>query len=352
MRIARYIPLLLAGCVMAALCRGNEPTGPGPARAAASIAASDFRGAGSCSAVACHGSIKDTKSPLSSVRRNEHTTWMSSDKHSRAYAVLFDKKSDLIARRLAGSESEYTKAHEDTRCLACHTTPRPVTELGPTRWLNSDGVGCESCHGAAANYLGPHTTWEWKEKKRAEKVAKGFVITKDLRIRSEICAGCHVGEYSADGLTVRDVNHDLIAAGHPRLSFELTAYLENMPRHWDEKDEKDEDSGQAVARGPAGNFAARAWAIGRLTTIKAALAARATIERDRETIGRAGGSSRAPGWDQLRERQAGGTLAGILRIRLLLVPSRSARPGLAPHAARRSRGGRLTALGNLDLAWH
>jgi hypothetical protein len=270
MRVARYSPLLLAGCVMAALCRGNEPAGPGPARAAASIAASEFRGAGSCSAVACHGSIKDVKSPLSSVRRNEHTTWISSDKHSRAYAVLFDMRSDLIVQKLAGSESEYTKAHEDARCLACHTTPRPATELGPTAWLNSDGVGCESCHGSAAKYIGPHTTWTWKEKTRAQKASKqwGLQNTKDLKVRAEICAGCHVGERSG-GLSVREVNHDLIAAGHPRLSFEFSAYLENMPPHWDEKDE---NAGEAGSRGPAANFAARTWAVGRLTTIKAALA--------------------------------------------------------------------------------
>jgi Cytochrome c554 and c-prime len=273
MRAARYGFLVLAGCVIAALCRGNEPAGSGRARGATPIAASEFRGAGSCSAVACHGSIKEVKSPLSSVRRNEHTTWMSSDKHSRAYAVLFDGRSDLIERRLAGSESEYPKASEDARCLACHTTPRPAAELGQTAWLNSDGVGCESCHGAAASYLGPHTTWEWKHKTREQKAGKPWSLqnTKDLKVRAEICAGCHVGERSAgaDGLAVRDVNHDLIAAGHPRLNFELSAYLENMPPHWDEKDE---NAGEAGSSGRAVNFGARAWSIGRLTTIKAALA--------------------------------------------------------------------------------
>ncbi len=269
MRVARYSPLLLAGCVMAALCRGNE-NGPGPARAAASIAASEFRGAGSCSAVACHGSIKEVKSPLSSVRRNEHTTWISSDKHSRAYAVLFDRRSDLIERKLAGSESDFKKAHEDERCLACHTTPRPAARLVPTAWLNSEGVGCESCHGAAANYLGPHTTWSWNEKTRDQKASKpwGLQNTKDLKVRAEICAGCHVGEYSADGLTVRDVNHDLIAAGHPRLRFEFSAYLESMPPHWDEKYK---NAGEAGPGDSAENFAAREWAVGRLATIKAAL---------------------------------------------------------------------------------
>ncbi len=268
MRGARYGLLLLAGCVIAALCRGNEPTRQGTGRATTPVAASEFRGAGSCSAVACHGSIKEVKSPLTSVRRNEHTTWMSSGKHSRAYAVLFDRRSEGIESKLAGSEGKHLKAFEDERCLACHTTTRPAAELERTTWLNSDGVGCEACHGAAANYIGPHTTAEWTTLDAAAKFAKGLLNTKDLKVRAEICAGCHVGERS-DGLTVRDVNHDLIAAGHPRLSFEFSAYLENMPPHWDEKYKKPGEDGSGAS---AENFAARAWAVGRLTTIKAALA--------------------------------------------------------------------------------
>jgi hypothetical protein len=35
-----------------------------------------------------------------------------------------------------------------------------------------------------------------------------------------------------DGKPWRDVNHDLIAAGHPRLSFELSAFMATMPPHW------------------------------------------------------------------------------------------------------------------------
>jgi hypothetical protein len=52
------------------------------------------------------------------------------------------------------------------------------------------------------------------------------------------------------------VNHDLIAAGHPRLNFEFAAFLANMPPHWVED--------------TRGNFPARAWAIGQAATAKAA----------------------------------------------------------------------------------
>ena len=64
------------------------------------------------------------------------------------------------------------------------------------------------------------------------------------------------------------MNHDLIAAGHPRLSFELAAYLESMPAHWDEKGE---NSGPVGPTHRAEDFPARAWAIGQLVTELASL---------------------------------------------------------------------------------
>ncbi len=269
MRVARFSPALLAGYVIAVLCRGDEPAASSATPAAAPAPQYQFRGAGSCSATACHGSIKAFDGLISSVSRNEHTTWISSDPHSRAFEVLFNERSDRIARNLAGSAAVYPRASEDARCLACHTTPRPYSERDATAWLNTDGVGCESCHGASERYLGAHTTGEWKEKNRGEKEASGLWNTKDLTRRARICTGCHVGEHSSDGPAVRDVNHDLIAAGHPRLSFELSAFLDNMPSHWREKDEN-ADSRDPSRR--AADFPARAWAIGRATTIEAALA--------------------------------------------------------------------------------
>jgi hypothetical protein len=194
---------------------------------------------------------------------------MSSDLHSRAYQVLFNARSNAIESRLAGPDGRVEKAHKDARCLVCHTTPRPAPELAATTWLNADGVGCESCHGASENWLGPHTSETWQAMRPADKKDLGFRETKSLTNRAAICVGCHVGEHSADGQTVRDVNHDLIAAGHPRLSFEFAAFLDNMPDHWDEKFTNAGDVGPSHR---SADFPARAWAIGRLTTIKAALA--------------------------------------------------------------------------------
>ena len=269
MRIVRWSPLLLAGLVIAAFCRGQEPARPAPIRAVAAVPATKFRGSGSCSATACHGSIKRIDGPIASVRRNEHTTWMSSDLHSQAYQVLFNARSEAIESNLAKAGGRPAKAYEDGRCLVCHTTPRPAAELAATACFNADGVGCESCHGASEKWLGPHTSESWKTTSPADRKEMGFQDTKNLTNRAAICVGCHVGEHSADGQTVRDVNHDLIAAGHPRLNFEFSAFLDNMPAHWEEKAEN-ADPADPNRRAP--DFAARALVIGRLTTIKAALA--------------------------------------------------------------------------------
>jgi hypothetical protein len=90
--------------------------------------------------------------------------------------------------------------------------------------MHADGVGCESCHGASGRWLGPHTTLGWRDRPWPEKAALGMRNTKDLASRARLCAGCHVGDGGSDDLPARDVNHDLIAAGHPRLNFELSAY--------------------------------------------------------------------------------------------------------------------------------
>jgi hypothetical protein len=242
--------------------RAQESPSTSAAAQPAKAARTAYKGSGSCSAVACHGGI----APLagSTLRRNEHTIWISDDQHSRAFQVLFDERSKRIAYNLAGREKP-VPAPEDTRCLACHTTPRPESLLTATAYMNQDGVGCESCHGSAEKWLGMHTTGPgWNSIAPIDKQNDyGFMNTKNLVRRIELCAGCHVGQGARDGFPLRDVNHDLIAAGHPRLNFEFAAYQENQPKHWN-----------VNKRGPAesvADFPAQAWALGQIVSARAAL---------------------------------------------------------------------------------
>src|SRR5262249_7174292 len=125
---------------------------------------------------------------------------------------------------------------------------------GP-RWkeFKVDGVGCESCHGPAEKWKAVHYLPGWKD--RSDREQLGFLDTKDLAVRAESCVACHVGSPN------REVNHDLIAAGHPRLRFDLGAYLANYPKHWSD------------ARDKAGRPAleAQVWAIGQVVSAQAAV---------------------------------------------------------------------------------
>jgi hypothetical protein len=272
--VVPLILLLVAWSVLAQDSGRDAPRGPFLDRRPPAVErplVPRVEGAGSCSAAACHGGI----APLSGspTLRNEHTTWITDDPHSRAFQVLFEPRSAQIIQNLAGGRAPVVAAYHDAHCLACHATPRPEQVLTATRAIDADGVGCESCHGAADRWLGPHTTSSWRDLDSATKQRDyGFLETKDLRARAKVCAGCHVGQFERDGLPRRDVNHDLIAAGHPRLTFELAAYLDRYPPHWVEK-----------GRNADGDFPARAWAAGQVVTAQASL----ELLRDRASHPRA-----------------------------------------------------------------
>ena len=234
---------------------GETPpaTGPRPA-VARRIEIAVPRGAGSCAATACHGN----NVPLAGdILRNEHTTWISKDPHAEAYQPLFSDRSRAIARKLSGGE---VPAHKESRCLACHATSTP--NLSQAEVLHQDGVSCESCHGPSRSWIGPHTRFDWSgNSDRIKEEQYGMVPLRDLSRRAEACAGCHVGSPAAAGFPLRDVDHDLIAAGHPRLTFEFSAYMAMMPAHWVEK---------GINAG--GDFSVRCWTVGQAVSARAALA--------------------------------------------------------------------------------
>lgn len=262
MRNPRWALMLAATPVLAWTIHLLVPNVPAQSGAVAVGPVGPYRGAGSCSATACHGSVGRAQDGWNTtILRNEHTTWVAQDRHARAYQVLFDPRSVRIVRALAGGKEPDVPAHEDVRCLACHSTPRPAADFASTAWLNAEGVGCEACHGPSEKWLGAHTRGDWAPWDLLGKEQYGMTPTKDLARRAETCAGCHVGSRNDPaGFADRDVNHDLIAAGHPRLNFELAAYLANEPRHW-------------VEKGPnaTSDFAAREWVVGQVATTRAAL---------------------------------------------------------------------------------
>lgn len=219
-------------------------------------------GAASCASSGCHGKAFDGQTRN---WKTAYSIWTTEDPHRRAFEILYTERSVQIYRSFhpdARSEEsaldhlEYSRFLEQ-RCVGCHATGAPgqavVAQAGQPGEHDrfQSGVACESCHGAASGWIDEHYLAAWPT---ADTPAQtGFRDTADLFTRAAVCVGCHAGPMVADDGTQYDMNHDLIAAGHPRLTFELDAYLANYPKHWDEaKDQR--RSGEA--------FHVNAWTLG------------------------------------------------------------------------------------------
>lgn len=182
-------------------------------------------GTASCSARGCHGGNEPAADP-DRCGQDEYTRW-AHDRHADAYRVLFGERSKSIVKHLGGA----AQAHDDPRCLACHVTPLLASLPQDGDFVRQEklfGVGCESCHGSATNWLAAHTARDWRQKKTAHAMPD----LADPARNAAACVGCHVGAAPTKDIPLRDVNHDLIAAGHPRLNFEFGSYQANMPAHW------------------------------------------------------------------------------------------------------------------------
>lgn len=190
-----------------------------PADAGATERASSpgtYLGVASCASSSCHGSTQ----PLQATRvlQNEYFTWLNSDRHARAYNVLFDNRSKRIARnmRLRGAP------HKETLCLDCHSSNVPTRLVSGVVDLE-DGIQCETCHGPAGGWRAEHTEPGWTHEKSVER---GLVDLRLTTVRAGTCLPCHMGNAS------KEVDHELIASGHPALAFELDNYSATMPPHW------------------------------------------------------------------------------------------------------------------------
>lgn len=222
-------------------------------------------GMAGCASAACHGgpaSVPLTR-PVDPRRWIcSATVWQTGDPHAKAYAAL---EGELAGRIMAGLHWS-GKATEEARCLACHTNPALAADLKDDRVvaLRREGVSCEGCHGSAGGWLHEHTTWT-AATRAAGYDRTGMAKLYDLGERAVACAGCHVGA-PADptrGYPVRDMNHDMIAAGHPRLNFDFADYQRALPPHWSER-----DRATGTPAGP--EFEVRAWLVGRVAHAEAA----------------------------------------------------------------------------------
>jgi hypothetical protein len=210
-----------------------------------------YIGPGSCAATSCHGSVKPVAE--SRILQNEYSTWIVQDKHSRAYQVLTSEVAQRMGRILKLS----AKVEESPKCLACHALHTTPEQRGRAFEI-SEGVSCENCHGPASAWLGPHTTKSWSHEK---SVAVGMHDTRNVIHRTEKCLECHLGTRS------KFVDHEMIAAGHPDLYFELDSFSAVMPRHW--KSPREVEPGKPAE--DAAWAGVREWSSGQAVQLRAGL---------------------------------------------------------------------------------
>lgn len=241
-KMAALVALIALGFIVSVRwLRPEPPSVPVEANDKPHPNAYKFTGAGSCSSVNCHGGVSPR--PNERVKLNEYSIWVVEDKHAKAYQVLFNEQSRRMAKIL-----KLDKPETSAKCLGCHATNVP-RDWQTKSFDISDGVSCESCHGPAEQWLGPHTRKDWSHE---QSVKMGMYDTKDLVLRAEKCLTCHLGTAE------QWVDHEMIAAGHPELKFELDTYTAVMPPHWQEKDED-------PWLGP------RAWALGQAVALREGL---------------------------------------------------------------------------------
>jgi nitrate reductase cytochrome c-type subunit len=195
-----------------------------------------YNGPGGCASSSCHGSIQPKQ--ITGVAQNEYSIWAGQDKHARAYQVLSNDVSVRIGKIL----NLKSPPNQNQKCLACHALSVPA-EMRAQSFDISDGVSCEHCHGPAAGWLGPHTVKDWEKRAADQKNQLGMRNLRDVAIRSHTCLHCHVGTEE------QTVDHQMIAAGHPDLTFELNLFSAVMPRHWKDPDD-------------AAWFGTKEWAVG------------------------------------------------------------------------------------------
>ena len=173
-------------------------------------------GTASCASTVCHGSLTPWKE--SRVLQNEYVTWTRQDKHAQAYAVLRNDASRKIVKNLGLPKA----AWESAVCLDCHSH-NVAKKYRSERFVLSDGVTCEACHGPAGKWLAAHDD---DGRTHDQNIADGLYPLEDPVARARLCLSCHGGNGD------RFVTHRMMSAGHPRISFELQTFSMIQPAHF------------------------------------------------------------------------------------------------------------------------
>ncbi len=227
------------------LCIGIAGAVPGRALAIQASPSGVHEGVASCAGSTCHG----RQAPNGAVvRQNELVSWQDptgpGGSHSRAWRTLTYARAEAITRRLGLGPARNAPA-----CLGCHAEPAAARGA---RFQVSDGVGCESCHGPSGGWIASHYT---AGASHADNVARGMTRLEDPVVRANVCLDCHWGSDKPNQF----VTHEMMSAGHPRLSFELELFTAFQQHH---------DADADYVQRKATTDSARLWAIGQAAALQ------------------------------------------------------------------------------------
>ena len=98
-------------------------------------------------------------------------------KHSKAFEVLASEEAVAIGKKLG-----VDKPQASDKCLGCHLTgyAAPAADKAAS-YVATEGVGCEACHGAGADYMKMQVM-----KDKTASIAAGLVLPDE-----KLCVGCH-----------------------------------------------------------------------------------------------------------------------------------------------------------------
>jgi hypothetical protein len=212
-RAPRTFAVLVRSLACVALLVTGSVQAQQPPRAG--IADYKHLGVASCSTNVCHGKL--APAPGKNVRLNEYRTWVNEDRHALAYRTLEQPESKRIAANMGLANAATAKI-----CLDCHADNVPADKRGPKFQL-SDGVQCEACHGGAERWIESHAGESATHK---DNLSRGMYPSEIPLDRAELCLSCHLGTKD------RFATHVIMAAGHPRLSFELEGFTATQPAHF------------------------------------------------------------------------------------------------------------------------
>jgi len=248
--------ILALGVLMAAMFLN-----PAPDAASAAAASGEHLGVASCAGSTCHGRME---SDGRIVRQDELRRWQEPSTqggaHSRAFAVLGGTRGRQIAATLGIGDP--TAASE---CLGCHADPAAGRGA---RFHLSDGVGCEACHGSASGWISSHYA---VGATHAGNVANGMTPLENPTARASVCLDCHFGSDKPGQF----VTHRIMAAGHPRIAFELDLFSTLQQHH-------DEDADYTSRKGKTNSV--KMWAVGQAMAVNRALSLYANPARGTEGV--------------------------------------------------------------------